>query len=58
MKVEARVLILSVRVVFCVAFALVADVARVAFARVAFARVAFARKESKITHGPSPSPGS
>ena len=53
MKVEARVLILSVRVVFCVAFALVAVVARVAFER-----VAFARKESKITHGPSPSPGS
>ena len=45
MKVEARVLILRVRVVFCVAFALVASVAfaRVAFARVSFARVAFAR---------------
>ena len=40
MKVEARVLILRVRVVFCVAFALVASVA---FARVAFERVAFAR---------------
>ena len=55
MKVEARVLILRVRVVFCVAFALLESVAfarvafervsfeRVSFERVAFARVAFAR---------------
>ena len=45
MKVEARVLILRVRVVFPVAFALVASVAfaRVAFARVAFERVSFER---------------
>ena len=45
MKVEARVLILHVRVVFYVAFALEASVAfaRVAFARVAFERVSFER---------------
>ena len=48
---EARVLILSVSVVFCIAFALEASVAfaRVAFARVAFARVAFARGVSGVS---------